>query len=100
MPFIHIMQYTFHSGGFLGANIVQKLFICEIWKLWLEAVQFTVRVSDLYHEAILKVFLCTVRLLCSAYVLGTSGVESLPIFLHLQQLQKSQRTNPETISPV
>lgn len=55
---------------------------------------------DLYHEAILKGFPCIVRLLCSAYVLGTSEVESLPVFLHLQQLQKRQRTNPETVPPV
>lgn len=39
-----IVQYTFHLGGFPIANIVQKLFISETGKLWLEVVQFTVRV--------------------------------------------------------
>lgn len=57
-------------------------------------------VFDLNHEAILKGFPCTVKLLCSVYGLGTSGVESLPIILRFQQLQKSQKTNPEPMSPV
>jgi len=57
-------------------------------------------VCDLCHGAVLKGCPCTVRLLCSAYTLGTSGAESLPIFSHLGQLQNSQRTNPEAVSPV
>lgn len=74
--------------------------MCNLETVIRSRVIYNKSVFDSYHEAILKGFPHTVMLLCSAYVLGTAGVESLLIFLHLQQLQKSQRTNPETISAV
>lgn len=52
MQFKCIMQYTFHSGCFLVANVAQKLFIREILKLQL-GVQFAMRV---YLICIMKPF--------------------------------------------